>query len=273
VTVVEVRARGVAPAARAHARARLGVEHEREQRALAVRLREGLRDDDPRGCVPLVIATVPRARFAVPKVWPIEQLVLAQEVRVDLGKPETDITLSEDAGGRPVGEALEALRRGEESVRALLAFDSLRMDRPMGGYFEAYLSVRSRESGDQTEPLYVKAGEAVILNQSVVHYSVPNYSSKIRKAITAGIKSKGAPMIFHYNDLQKNDGKLEVFEMPEDFLISFDDFTKDISERPKLGESKGFIDYRLPNFKIEELKSMVTKMRTSAGFPATKDLV
>ncbi|MES2622258.1 MAG: phytanoyl-CoA dioxygenase family protein, partial [Bacteroidota bacterium] len=33
-------------------------------------------------------------------------------------------------------------------------------------------------------PMYVKAGEAVILNQSTIHYSPPNRSTKIRKAIT-----------------------------------------------------------------------------------------
>jgi len=120
---------------------------------------------------------------------------------------------------------------------------------------------------EQSEPMYVKAGEAVILNQSVVHYSPPNRSDKIRKAITAGVKSKGAPMVFHYNDRQKNDGRLEVFEMPEDFLISFPDFATDIFERPKMGTSKGFIHYSIPHYETAELKRLVGKMRSSAGFP------
>jgi hypothetical protein len=58
-------------------------------------------------------------------------------------------------------------------------------------------------------PMYVKAGEAVILNQSVIHYSPPNRSSKIRKAITAGVKSKGAPTIFHYKDTSNVAAKIE----------------------------------------------------------------
>ncbi len=124
---------------------------------------------------------------------------------------------------------------------------------------------------EQSEPMYVKAGEAVILNQSTVHYSPPNRSSKIRKAITAGVKSKGTPMIFHYNDSQRNNGKLEVFEMPEDFLISFADFGKDIGERPKMGASKGFIEYNLPQLSGDELKTLVGKMRASAGFPAFRN--
>lgn len=124
---------------------------------------------------------------------------------------------------------------------------------------------------EQSEPMYVKAGEAVILNQSVVHYSAPNHSDKIRKAITAGVKTKGAPMMFHYRDSQKNDGRLEVFEMPENFLISFDDFINDIPLRPKMGASKSFINYRLPSPGKDELVKLVAKMRMDAGYPAFRD--
>jgi len=124
---------------------------------------------------------------------------------------------------------------------------------------------------EQSEPFYVKAGEAVILDQSIVHYSPSNRSGKIRKAITAGVKSKGAPMIFHYCDSQTKEKKVEVFEMQEDFLINFENFYQDIRTRPK-GESKGFIDYDLPKFEKNELKSLVEKMRVSAGFPATRNV-
>ena len=57
-------------------------------------------------------------------------------------------------------------------------------------------------------PFEVKAGTAVILDHSVIHYSPPNRSSKTRKAITAGIKSKDAQMYFHYKVPDKNE--LEV---------------------------------------------------------------
>lgn len=74
-------------------------------------------------------------------------------------------------------------------------------------------------------------GEAVILNQSLIHYSSTNKTNEVRKALTAGVKSKGAPMLFHYYNRQEE--KLEQYLMDEDFLISFDDFYQDIQERPK----------------------------------------
>jgi hypothetical protein len=88
-------------------------------------------------------------------------------------------------------------------------------------------------------PTNAKAGEAVILNQSLIHYSTPNLVDDIRIAITSGIKTKNAPMIFHYKNEKK---QIERYEMPEDFLLDFDDFEKNIYERPKNGEFLEILD-------------------------------
>lgn len=116
-------------------------------------------------------------------------------------------------------------------------------------------------------PMEVKAGTAVILNQSVIHYSPPNKSSQVRKAITAGIKSDGAQMYFHYKVPEKNE--LEVFEMNDDFLISFTDFANDIGKRPYLGKSIGFIPYKMPSLRGENLYVKLKEMKESAGFKMT----
>jgi Phytanoyl-CoA dioxygenase (PhyH) len=118
----------------------------------------------------------------------------------------------------------------------------------------------------ETIPMYVKAGEAVILNQSVIHYSPPNRSDKIRKAITAGVKSNGAPMNFHYKTADPEDKKVEVFAMPEDFLISFKNFATEIFERPKMGESTGFKDYVSPVLTRSEVITLVSNLKARAGF-------
>lgn len=78
-----------------------------------------------------------------------------------------------------------------------------------------------------------KAGEAVILNQSLIHFSSPNLIDEVRIAITSGIKSKGAPMLFHYKNGSKD---IERYIMPEDFLLDFDDFANDIYKRPEKGK-------------------------------------
>ncbi len=92
---------------------------------------------------------------------------------------------------------------------------------------------------NQSIPTNAKAGEAVILNQSLIHYSSPNIADDIRIAITSGIKTKGAPMLFHFQNEKK---QIECYEMPEDFLLDFEDFTKDIYERPKSGKFAAYIN-------------------------------
>jgi hypothetical protein len=113
-------------------------------------------------------------------------------------------------------------------------------------------------------PMEVKAGTAVILNQSVIHYSPPNMGNTVRKAITAGIKSKDAQMYFHYKVPEKDE--LEVFEMNDDFLISFNDFANDIGKRPYLGKSIGLMPYKLPQLNGNELYAKLKEMKAKAGF-------
>jgi hypothetical protein len=117
---------------------------------------------------------------------------------------------------------------------------------------------------EELEPMLVKAGTAVILNQSVIHYSLPNKSQNLRKAITAGVKSKEAQMYFHYK--LPNENKLEIFKEDDDFLLRFDNFLEDIGQRPKNGESLGFKDYVLPQYSRPELITLLTKLKTAAGF-------
>lgn len=124
---------------------------------------------------------------------------------------------------------------------------------------------------EQLVPMEVKAGTAVILNQSVIHYSPPNQSNKIRKAITAGVKSAGAQMYFHYKVPDKEE--LEVFEMDDDFLISFKNFGNDIGQRPYLGKSIGFMPYRFPLLKRDEVTATIQQMKTGAGFEMTQPKV
>lgn len=115
-------------------------------------------------------------------------------------------------------------------------------------------------------PVLVKAGEAVILNQSLIHYSPPNVSGKIRKAVTAGVKTKDAQMIFHYKDANEQGNRIEKFEMDDDFFIHFNDFFSDIQNRPYVGKSVGFIDYEVPILRGNELREKINGLKKRAGF-------
>lgn len=147
-----------------------------------------------------------------------------------------------------------------------------------GSHYDKYKSLRSPTlpfffSGNDQDveaaaiPMYVKAGEAVILNQSVIHGSAPNHSNQIRKAITAGVKSKGAQMYFHYKVPDKDE--LEVFKMDDSFLISFKNFFEDIRKRPYLGESVGLKPYSNPILEQSNLRATIERLTAEAGYPYT----
>lgn len=117
---------------------------------------------------------------------------------------------------------------------------------------------------DELIPMEVKAGTAVVLNQSVIHYSPPNTTNTVRKAITAGVKSQGDVMRFHYKI--PNEDRLEIFEEEDDFLLRFDNFIEDIAQRPKLGKPIGFMDYELPMYTRNELYELIKHMKEEAGY-------
>lgn len=117
---------------------------------------------------------------------------------------------------------------------------------------------------DNCIPLNAKAGEAVILNQSLIHYSPPNHSDKIRIAITSGVMSAEPKMAFHYRpDKEKNE--VEVIAMEDDFLISFEDFMNKIYERPNMGQSLGMRPYTPMVYSHDELSAMLDELSIKTG--------
>ncbi len=146
-----------------------------------------------------------------------------------------------------------------------------------GSHYPAYPVLRAptmryffdhdyQQAMNQLIPVIVPAGTAVVLNQSLIHYSPPNRSDKIRKAITSGVKTKGAQMIFHFKEAGAADNLIEKFEMDDDFFIHFEDFFKDIYKRPTVGKSIGMVEYSVPMLSGNELQSVLRTMKQTAGY-------
>lgn len=105
------------------------------------------------------------------------------------------------------------------------------------------------------------ATEAIVLNQAIIHYSKPNTTNTTRIAITTGIKTMGAPMLFHYWD--KNTPEvIEQFKQDDNFLINFENFHQSIFKRPVIGESLGTKPFTLE-------KPSTAKIEKLAGIPAS----
>jgi hypothetical protein len=116
----------------------------------------------------------------------------------------------------------------------------------------------SEEIKPYLETLYLKAGEAVFFDQSIIHYSAANLSDKIRIVTNTYFTNKNATFnIFYWN---KDFGpKVELFEEADTFMTDFEQFGHNIADRPKIGKSKGLVDYNFPKISLEQLHRIYGK--------------
>lgn len=75
-------------------------------------------------------------------------------------------------------------------------------------------------------PMNVKAGEAVILDDSLVHYSAINKTDELRLAIQLILIPEEEKSIHYHMDLSRNAKKVEVLEADVDFYMEFNPWKK-----------------------------------------------
>jgi len=116
----------------------------------------------------------------------------------------------------------------------------------------------SEDIVDYLEPVIIKAGEAVFFDQSIIHYSPPNFSDDIRIVTNTYFTHKDAEYrTYYYND--EHPGQVEAFEQSDEFMTNFEQFGENIHDRPKVGKSLGLIDYDFPRISNEYLKNNFKK--------------
>ncbi len=108
------------------------------------------------------------------------------------------------------------------------------------------------------EPIRVKAGDGLLFDHKLFHYSCPNTSSKVRVAVQMVVIPKNTqPVMYQYDE--KNDPKhLEVFELTEEFLL-----TKNLWEKTEGLRSLGKVPYE----KIPDAKDILKKLNGQTAKP------
>lgn len=105
---------------------------------------------------------------------------------------------------------------------------------------------------DYMSPLLLKAGEAVFFDQSILHYSPPNYSDKIRIVTNTYFTHKDTEFrTYYWNESEHGNDKLEAFSQDDNFMTNFEQFGENIQDRPKVGKSLGLVDYNFPKVDID----------------------
>ena len=109
------------------------------------------------------------------------------------------------------------------------------------------------------QPVYLKAGEAILFDNSLLHFSPINKSNEIRIATNVFITHKDATITICYNDTKEN--KIELFEEKDDFFTTYQQFSNGENMlRPKIGKSLGFRDYNFPVLTPQVLEKLYGKL-------------
>lgn len=104
------------------------------------------------------------------------------------------------------------------------------------------------------QSLYLKAGQAVIFDQSIMHYSPPNMSDVVRPVINTFVTHQDADIIISWTHPEEMPGEVERFRQGPDFMMNFKNFGHDIFKRPDIGESIGKVPYDFPRVTVEMLE-------------------
>lgn len=79
------------------------------------------------------------------------------------------------------------------------------------------------------EPIEVKAGEALLFNQRLVHYSPINQTSTTRISLISSIIPKESDAFLYYREKPDT---TEVYKMSRTFFLEYDDFIREKDLRP-----------------------------------------
>ncbi len=98
------------------------------------------------------------------------------------------------------------------------------------GSIPSIFANNSEEIKGKMIPVEVKAGEALLFNQRLVHYSPKNNSGNARISVISSFVPKNAKVIQYYLNENK---ELETYEMKKDFFFQYDNFLEEKNLRPK----------------------------------------
>jgi hypothetical protein len=102
---------------------------------------------------------------------------------------------------------------------------------------------------DYLQPVLIPAGHAVFFDQSIVHFSPPNYSDSKRIVTNTYFTHQDAEFRTYYWD-KKTPNQVEEFEQDRNFMLDFEQFGENIHQRPTIGKSLGWIDYNFPTIDL-----------------------
>jgi ectoine hydroxylase-related dioxygenase (phytanoyl-CoA dioxygenase family) len=86
------------------------------------------------------------------------------------------------------------------------------------------------------KPIFMKKGEALLLNPRTIHNSMANLSDKVRVAVLVGVLPEKAPLITTFYDTQNQKNQIELYEFEKSHFLEGMDFFESCMCRPENGK-------------------------------------
>ena len=102
----------------------------------------------------------------------------------------------------------------------------------------------------------IQAGDAIILDDSIVHYSFPNQTDKLRIAIQLILIPAELPSLHYHRNYENNPDVIEILEVDHEFYMQFNPWKK-----PGNVKKVGTIPYKEKVLTYEEFKKGLFKKR------------
>lgn len=97
------------------------------------------------------------------------------------------------------------------------------------------------------QPVYLRAGQAIVFDQSLLHCSPINRSGVQRVVVNMFVTHRDARMLICHLDPKQADQGVEVFEVDETVMFDFAPFRTEITAHPETGRSLGKVAYAFPS--------------------------
>ena len=85
------------------------------------------------------------------------------------------------------------------------------------------------------QPIPMKAGDILLFDNRILHYSPANESTENRVVVMSGIFPENAAILSCYQDTTTENAPIEIYEQEPDFLLTGENFYHDCTVRPTTG--------------------------------------
>jgi hypothetical protein len=106
------------------------------------------------------------------------------------------------------------------------------------------------------KPLFMKKGEVLFFDNRVIHNSLKNESNEPRVAIICGVFPEKASFLTCFHDVKQPDSAIELIEHDENFLLEFDHFFYDCTQKPNSGEVIGSVKEHFPEMSASTFEEL-----------------